>query len=633
MTRKWSFGACCGAAAVLVVAAYSNHFHGSFHFDDAHAIESNLNLRDLRNVPRFFTDARTFSSLPSNQSYRPLVSVTLAVDYRLGGLDTLAYHVDSFLLFLGQLAVMWALYRRVLGSRWAALVAAALYGVHAANAETVNYLIQRGDILSTLFCVVSVWLFARGQRRLSLVSSVCAVLSKEQGAMAAPLVFLYLVIIERRRLLQALREALPQVLVCAATTALSLRMAVNFSPGGTSRLRYLLTQPWVLLHYVKTFLLPLGLTADTDWTTVDGFADGRVLAGLAFIAAMLALALFAARAERTRPAAYGILWFFVALAPTSSLVPLAEVTNDHRLYFPMVGLCLAAVNAATLFWERVQRPRAAAALASCVLVAHAVGAHARNRVWQSEETLWRDVTEKSPRNTRGWMNWGLTRMAAAQWKDAERAFRKAVELAPGYGYAHVNLAILCGATGRPQEAEREFRLGLRFAPDVPGLQYYFARWLSENGRGAEALPLLQGALLRSPALAEARSLLLRLLFDQRRFAELAAAAEESLRIDERDGEARAFLARARAENPDDYDGLVALSSRLYAQGRGEEMLRACDRAVELRPASADAHNNRCAALNLLHRYGEAAAACEQALRLRPDDALARNNLAWARAAH
>ena len=71
-------------AVVAIFAAYANHFHNSFHFDDAHTIEQNVYIRNLHNIPRFFTDATTFSSLPANQTWRPIVSLSLALDYRLG---------------------------------------------------------------------------------------------------------------------------------------------------------------------------------------------------------------------------------------------------------------------------------------------------------------------------------------------------------------------------------------------------------------------------------------------------------------------------------------------------------------------------------------------------------------------
>src|SRR5437879_11139732 len=91
-----------GGALLLaaLVAAYANHFHNSFHFDDAHTIVNNTSIRELRNIPLFFTDATTFSSLPSNQSYRPLVSTLLAIDFRLGGIQPFWFHVSILALFV-----------------------------------------------------------------------------------------------------------------------------------------------------------------------------------------------------------------------------------------------------------------------------------------------------------------------------------------------------------------------------------------------------------------------------------------------------------------------------------------------------------------------------------------------------
>src|SRR3954467_4745072 len=92
-------------AIVVVLAAitavYANHFHNGFHFDDAHTIENNAAIRELRNIPRFFSDATTFSALPSNQSYRPLVSTLLAIDYSLGGgMRPFWFHLSIFALFV-----------------------------------------------------------------------------------------------------------------------------------------------------------------------------------------------------------------------------------------------------------------------------------------------------------------------------------------------------------------------------------------------------------------------------------------------------------------------------------------------------------------------------------------------------
>src|SRR5262249_41109425 len=137
-----------------------------------HTIENNAYIRDVRNVPLFFKSAKTFSSNPSHQSYRPLVTTTLAIDYRLaGGLNPIAFHATSFTLFLTHSIAMLFLLRRLLDSaqphsrnQWLALFAVSWYALHTANAETVNYIIARSEILSALGVILALLLFARGGR-------------------------------------------------------------------------------------------------------------------------------------------------------------------------------------------------------------------------------------------------------------------------------------------------------------------------------------------------------------------------------------------------------------------------------------------------------------------------------------
>ena len=113
---RMMFGAACAAVLLAVVLAYANHFHNSFHFDDWHTVTGNPAIRSLANVPGFFRDGRTFSVLPANASYRPLVSATLSLDYWLGGgLNPLWFHLSTFIWFLAQLALMVLLFVRIAG--------------------------------------------------------------------------------------------------------------------------------------------------------------------------------------------------------------------------------------------------------------------------------------------------------------------------------------------------------------------------------------------------------------------------------------------------------------------------------------------------------------------------------------
>jgi len=134
--RKFIVGA--AAAVIAIAAADSNFFRNSFHFDDSHVIESNLYIRSLANVPKFFTDAHTFSSLPQNATYRPFVTLSYAIDYRLGhGLNPVVFHATqlALLLILGVFLVM---FDGGFVDPWIALAAAEIFAIQTANTETMN---------------------------------------------------------------------------------------------------------------------------------------------------------------------------------------------------------------------------------------------------------------------------------------------------------------------------------------------------------------------------------------------------------------------------------------------------------------------------------------------------------------
>jgi hypothetical protein len=143
---------------VTILAAYANHFHNGFHFDDQHTIVNNASIRELRNIPLFFREATTFSAIPSNQSHRPLVSTLLAFDYRLAhGLQPFWFHLSIFALFVTLTLLLALVIHHLLESdaasssnRWIALATAAWYALHPANADAINYIIVSAEVISAL---------------------------------------------------------------------------------------------------------------------------------------------------------------------------------------------------------------------------------------------------------------------------------------------------------------------------------------------------------------------------------------------------------------------------------------------------------------------------------------------------
>ena len=237
------------------------------------------------------------------------------------------------------------------GSPWGAT---GFYGLHAANAETINYISARSDSFSTLCIIAGLVLYQVAVTRryhVYLAPVVIGVLTKQSGAMFAPLLLLYIALFEERvglpddratfavdRLKRAAWRAAPAFVVCFGLVAFnqifmtpsttdSLNAAVN-------RLTYLQTQLFVVTHYLGNFILPLRLSADPDFTIIASSLDERVLFGFTVVAALVAGAVVSLRRMETRPISFGVGWFFVALAPTSTVIPLFQIATIIGPSFP-----------------------------------------------------------------------------------------------------------------------------------------------------------------------------------------------------------------------------------------------------------------------------------------------------------
>ncbi len=528
------------SAAVLLT--WSNHFRNSFHFDDAHTVTQNPWIRTLSNIPRFFRDSTTFSTLDEHQSYRPLVTASIAIDYRLArGAHPFWFHVSTFLWYLAQLALTFVVFRRIMDAarpapdnRWFALFAVALFGLHPLSAETVNYIIQRAEIQSTVGVLAGLALYiCRPRLRktgLYLAPVLIGMLAKPPAAVFAGILFLYILLFEEDwNIGRALVRSAPAIVACLAMGLFITHMeAETFSPGGDNPALYRLTQPWVTLHYFRSFFWPTGLSADSDMEAVSSAWDPRVIAGLIFVVALIALAALTSRRLATRPIAFGLSWFILALLPTA-WTALAEVENDHRMYFPLVGLTLAAVWAVVLLMPEPY-PRLAPVAAALILAACAWGTWQRNEIWRTEETLWRDVTLKSPKNGRGFVNYGLSLLERGDYTGALEQFHRARPLVPEYSILYIDMGVADGALGHNAMAEQEFRQALSLNDDDSQSYFYYARWLAKTGRAREAAPLLETAIEKNPADMQSRMLLLKLYSDAGMRDKLRRLVDDSLSI-------------------------------------------------------------------------------------------------------
>jgi tetratricopeptide (TPR) repeat protein len=646
------------ATVILLLAVclvYANAFQNGFHLDDSHTVIDNPSIRSLHNVPRFFTDARTFSVLPANRTYRPLVSASLALDYALGhGYVPFWFHLSTFLLFLLLVWLLTQLYQVIFdrtessaANPWLAFAAAAWFGLHPAIAETVNYVIQRGDLFCTLGCVAALYLFAKfpQQRRfgLYLLPFLTAMLSKPPAAVFPILLLLYVLFFEdppaSTRDSTPLRSALVAIVPSVVLTALLLWLQSamtpkTYLPAIVSAASYRLTQPFVWLRYAGALFLPIHLNVDTDLSPFPSF-NFEAACGLFFLVALIVAIVYCCRRRALYPIAYGLLWFIITQLPTS-LYTLSEVENDHRMFFSFVGLILAVVWAVwqlllrfSTSQQRTALRPALIALACLVLSGYAYGVHVRNRVWLDEETLWKDDVAKSPHNGRGLMNYGLTQMSKGNYDVALDYFERALQYTPNYPTLEINLGIVNGAmadggaTTRGPEAERHFLRALALAPNADETHTFYGRWLLQHNRFPEAVQQLKTAIALNPMRLMPRDLL---IAADNQLGDTTAAhqlASETLAIAPDDAAAHAPQLPPATQTADYW---INLSLTQYQQAQYPQAIDSAQRALSINPKSALAWNNIGAAQAAMHQWQPAIASERKALEIDPRLQIAQNNL-------
>ena len=651
---------------LAVCLVYSNSFSNSFHFDDFHTVTDNPAVRSLGNLHRIFTDTTAFSVLPANQTYRPIVTASLALDYALAhGYNPFWFHLSTFLWFLLLIAVIFSLSEHLLdriqpsdSNLWLALAIAAWFGLHPAMAETVNYVIQRGDLYCTLGCMASLLLFAkrpaRRQYGFYLLPFVLALLSKPPASIFPLLLLLYVFFFEtgnvstKQRWLKSLLTAIPAIVTTAALLFLQHRMTPKtYLPAIISPADYRMTQPFVWLRYCGELFLPLHLNVDTDlqpFTTVTL----QALAGWLFALILLATIAYTARRRTLYPIAYGLLWFLITQLPTS-LYTLSEVENDHRMFFSFPGLMLAVVWTLYLLGRSLRseltrrgltpqpwiRPALIAGAALC-LCGYAYGAHRRNEVWRSEPTLWADDVAKCPHNGRGLMIYGLTRMNAGDFTGALNLFNRALVYTPNYATLEINLGVVNGllaAGGNAAQnatAEAHFQRAIALAPGDDTTHAYYGRWLLTQGRLPEATTELSAAVSLNPQRQMQRDLLLTAYGEAGNLLSAKALARDTLHLFPEDAQAVALVdgtsQSSAATSP--AAPFVNASLAAYNAGQFQQSIAAAQGALKADPHSAEAWNNIGAAYGAMHQWMPAIAAEQQALKLAPALQIAQNNLRW-----
>lgn len=466
-------------AAALACAAYLNALDNPFVYDDHDTVIANRSLADPSNI-RFVLVYSPF---------RPLVNASYALDRWLWGYRPLGYHLTNLGLHVAAVMLLYAWIRRLLSdggsardTNMPAFTGAALFAVHPLQTEAVAYVSGRSELMSAVWFLAAV-LLARGailtgSRARGAAAAACGVLaiaSKETG-LVLPVVLLASDWLLRPLGRPAHRPRLWRMLVpifalLAAIVAYRL-MTLRGMSGGSAMAPVLngMTQAIVIWRYVGLIAWPGGQSIMHAVHRVTSVLDPLSWVALS---ALVLVSVAAFRMRKSYPVvSFGLVWFLVVLAPSSSVVPLREGMAEHRVYLASAGIFMAVAGAVSRWLERDPGPsrmvrRALAGGVCAVLTVLCALTVMRNRVWSDPIALW---TEASLHAEGMWEpHYALadSLREAGDCTAAVPVYRRVVALHPGHRDAYTNLGICLAQTGQLEEAERAFRRVLEIDPAFP----------------------------------------------------------------------------------------------------------------------------------------------------------------------
>lgn len=620
------------AWVVLLIAgaallAYRNTFLVPLLFDDISAIVDNSTLRQL------WPPWQALSPPPGGTTTagRPLLNLTLALNYAAGGTAVRGYHVVNLVLHIFAGLTFFGVLRRTLTqprlrARFAEMAlplagaTALLWVLHPLQTESVTYIVQRAESLVGLCYLLTLYGFIRGaadptaRRWWILTVAACSLgmASKEVMVSAPLMVWCY----DRTFLSGGFRTALRQrprfYAALGATWLLLAGLVVGLggnrgtSAGfglGISSWSYAITQADAIIGYLRLAFWPRQLVFDYG-IVVSPFVD--TLPQIAVLVLLIGGALYAFL--RGTAIGFAAALFFAVLAPSSSFIPIASQTMaEHRMYLPLAAVLALLGPGAWAIAGRWSLPALFLAAAALGVVTFQ-----RNHDYRSTEAIWHDTALKRPENPRAFDNLGLALLDRGRLAESVPFFERALQLNPISAHSHAALATVWFRLGRLDAARPHFQAAVTMDPLSAAGHGGLGAIAYQSGDYASAAPSLQEAVRLDPLNAGYRRNLAAVLHLLGRSTESLATYQAALRLAPDDADLHA-----------DYGGVALLL------GQYSTAITHATAALGLNPSHGQAHNHLAAAFNRTGRPAAALAHAEAVLARMPGLANAHYNAAEA----
>jgi protein O-mannosyl-transferase len=603
------------ALIVLNVAIYAPVWHYDFVLlDDTAYVTQNAQVQGGL-TPQGVSWAFTTGE---QGNWHPLTWLSHMLDVQVYGLKPGGHHLTNLLLHIANTLLLFGLLRRMTGALGRSAFVAGLFAVHPLHVESVAWVAERKDVLSTLFFMLTLIAYVAYVRQPRRGRYVLVLLLFGLGLMAKPMLvtipFVLLLLdywpLGRVSLgapsvvPRLIREKVPLFALAIASsivTFVAQRQVGAVTDLGTFPLSLRLANALVsYVAYAGKMLWPVQLAAFYPYSrSLPEWWVGGSMLGL------IGVSVVVVRAARRYPyLPVGWLWYVGTLLPVIGIVQVGEQARaDRYTYIPLIGLFLiVAWGIPELVGGWQYRNAALAAATGLVVVAFAITARGQLRYWNNSSALFERVLEVTPENPVTHVHVGLALAQQGRLNEAITQFDTAVRLRPTYDYAHNALGAILLNQGRTNEAIPHLSEALRLRPGYPEAHTNLGVALANQGRFSEAIIQYSEALRLRPAYADAHYRLGTALASQGQLSEAMAQYSEALRL-------RPAYAEVR----------YSMGTALMNQGKVDEGIHEFLEAVRLKPDFVEAHYNLGVALYTKGDATQALGHFKTALKLKPDD--------------
>jgi tetratricopeptide (TPR) repeat protein len=567
--------------AVLIGVVYGRAASAPFVHDDNISVLGNPSI--MRLSPAFGTADRPGPLNPpcdAVTSGRPLVNLSLALNYRFGGYDPLGYHIVNMVLHVLSAVFLYGIVRRALlldllrarfgtASTSLALAVAVIWAIHPLLTDAVEYVSQRTELMMGMFYLATLYaslLYLTSESRWgrsaaavgATLACSCGMACKEVMVSAPLIMLLFDRCFVSGSLRMALKKSWPLYaglfgswLVLLALNIDAPRSHAAGFQAGLPAYVWWFTQAKVLLLYLKLSIWPWPLIIHRETTLVWTLSEA--LPWLLPVALAAGGTLFLA----WRGNSIGFLgaWLFAILLPTMVMPMPSEAVAERRMYLPLSAVVVFVIVGGYAVLRRqlaVRTPNEGLSTdpllalrtmmigTITLLLVFAVVTSYRLQAYGDVITIWSDAVARQPENVRATINLGCVLQDAGRYQEAVSQFERAISIdptRPDVGLAHRSLGLTWAHLGQPEKAIHHLELAMRLRPDVANDHGVLGSLLVDVHRFSEAVPHLEMAVRQRPADVLALANLASAYANLGRGADAVAAAEKARALAVRQGAA------------------------------------------------------------------------------------------------